>query len=93
MGFDAVKMNATEELHYVDTFDKVQAVVDRVASIREVLGNDFGIAVDFHGRVHKPMAKVLAHELEPYKLMFLRKSFYQKMKKVFNQLPIRYQRH
>ena len=34
------------------------------------LGNDFGIAVDFHGRVHKPMAKVLAHELEPYKLMF-----------------------
>ena len=70
MGFDAVKMNATEELHYVDTFDKVQAVVDRVASIREVLGNDFGIAVDFHGRVHKPMAKVLAHELEPYKLMF-----------------------
>ena len=40
MGFDAVKMNATEELHYVDTFDKVQAVVDRVASIREVLGND-----------------------------------------------------
>ena len=70
MGFDAVKMNATEELHYVDMFDKVQAVVDRVASIREVLGNDFGIAVDFHGRVHKPMAKVLAHELEPYKLMF-----------------------
>ena len=64
MGFDAVKMNATEELHYVDMFDKVQAVVDRVASIREVLGNDFGIAVDFHGRVHKPMAKVLAHELE-----------------------------
>ena len=44
MGFDAVKMNATEELHYVDTFDKVQAVVDRVASIREVLGNDAEMA-------------------------------------------------
>lgn len=71
MGFDAVKMNATEELHYIDSFDKIQAVVDRVASIRKTCGPNFGIAVDFHGRVHKPMAKVLAHELEPYRLMFL----------------------
>lgn len=32
-GFGAVKMNATEELHWIDSFKKVQAVVDRVASI------------------------------------------------------------
>lgn len=70
-GFDAVKMNATEELHYIDSYDKIQVVADRVASIRAVCGDGFGIAVDFHGRVHKPMAKVLAHALEPYKLMFL----------------------
>lgn len=70
-GFDAVKMNATEELHYIDSYDKIQAVADRVASIRAACGNGFGIAVDFHGRVHKPMAKVLARALEPYKLMFL----------------------
>ncbi|WP_055669670.1 galactonate dehydratase [Desnuesiella massiliensis] len=70
-GFQAVKMNATEELHYVDSFKKVQGVVDRVASIREAVGYDLNIGVDFHGRVHKPMAKVLAKELEPYKLMFL----------------------
>lgn len=70
-GFDAVKMNATEELHYIDSYDKIQAVADRVASIRAVCGDGFGIAVDFHGRVHKPMAKVLAHALEPYRLMFM----------------------
>lgn len=70
-GFDAVKMNATEELHYIDSYDKIQAVADRVASIRAACGDGFGIAVDFHGRVHKPMAKVLARALEPYKLMFL----------------------
>lgn len=58
-------MNATEEMHYIDTFDKVQAVVDRVAAIREELGYRMDIAVDFHGRVHKTMAKVLAKELEP----------------------------
>ena len=27
--------------------------------------------MDFHGRVHKPMAKVLLKELEPYRLMFI----------------------
>jgi len=70
-GFQAIKMNATEELHYIDSFKKVQAVVDRVASIREAVGYDLNIGVDFHGRVHKPMAKVLAKELDPYKLMFL----------------------
>ncbi len=70
-GFKAIKMNATEELHYVDSNDKIQAVVDRVKAIREAVGEDFGIAVDFHGRVHKPMAKVLAKALEPYNLMFL----------------------
>ena len=70
-GYRAVKMNATEELHFVDTFDKIEAVVGRVAAIREALGYKMDIAVDFHGRVHKPMAKVLAKELEPYKLMFI----------------------
>jgi galactonate dehydratase len=70
-GFTAVKMNATEELHYIDCFSKVEKVLDRVAAVREVGGKDFGIALDFHGRVHKSMAKVLAKELEPYRLMFI----------------------
>lgn len=70
-GFTAVKMNATDELHYVDSYEKIKAVVDRVESIREACGDDFGIGVDFHGRVHKPMAKVLAKALEPYNLMFI----------------------
>ena len=70
-GYRALKMNATEELHYIDSFKKVQAVSDRVAAIREALGYDMDIAVDFHGRVHKSMAKVLAKELDPYHLMFI----------------------
>lgn len=70
-GYRAVKMNATEEMHYIDTFDKVEAVVERVAAIREALGMKMDIAVDFHGRVHKAMAKVLARELEPLHPMFI----------------------
>jgi galactonate dehydratase len=70
-GFTAIKMNASEELQFVDTFDKVDKVLANVAAIREAVGPHFGIGVDFHGRVHKPMAKVLFKELEPYRLMFV----------------------
>lgn len=69
-GFDSVKMNATEELHYIDSFKEIEKVVARVASLREKFGYGLNIGIDFHGRVHKPMAKVLASALDPYKLMF-----------------------
>ncbi len=70
-GFTAVKMNATEELQMIDSYDKIDAVLERVAAIRESCGKHFGIAIDFHGRVHKPMAKVLAKKLEEFAPMFL----------------------
>ena len=70
-GYSAVKMNATAELEWIDHFSKVQAVCERVDAIRRACGEDFDIAVDFHGRVHKSMARVLMHELEPYHLMFI----------------------
>lgn len=70
-GFNAIKMNATSELHYVDSYEKVEEVVERVASIRNEFGNKLDIGIDFHGRVHKAMAKVLAKALEAYHPMFL----------------------
>lgn len=70
-GFTAVKMNGTEELQYIDSYEKIDQVLERVAAIRESVGKYVGIGVDFHGRVHKPMAKILAKELEPFKLMFI----------------------
>lgn len=70
-GFSAVKMNGTAELQYVDSWDKVDLCLESVRTVREAVGPNIGIGVDFHGRVHKPMAKVLLRELEPYKLMFI----------------------
>jgi galactonate dehydratase len=70
-GFTAVKMNATDELQYIDSFAKVDASVARIAAVRAAVGPDVGIGVDFHGRVHKPMAKVLAKALEAYNPMFI----------------------
>lgn len=70
-GYHAIKMNATDELRWVDTYDKLDATVERVAAIRDAVGNKLRIAVDFHGRVHKTMAKILINKLEPYDLMFV----------------------
>ncbi|MEO5889064.1 MAG: galactonate dehydratase [Ferruginibacter sp.] len=70
-GFTALKMNATEELQYIDSYDKIDRVLERVATVRETVGNSIGIGIDFHGRVHKPMAKVLAKELEVFHPMFI----------------------
>jgi galactonate dehydratase len=64
-------MNGPEELQYIDTWDKVERVVRNVSEIRDAVGPNIGIGVDFHGRVHRPMARVLLAELEPYHLMFV----------------------
>ena len=68
-GFSAVKMNASEELQFVDSHAKVDAVLANMAAVRDAVGKNVGIGVDFHGRVHKPMAKILIKELEPYRPM------------------------
>ena len=70
-GFTAIKMTATEELQFIDTYEKLDQVLERVAAIREKCGKYFGIAIDFHGRVHKPMAKILAKKLEEFDPMFI----------------------
>jgi galactonate dehydratase len=70
-GFGAVKMNATPQLDHIDRHSAIDAVVARVASIRERCGEDLGIALDFHGRVHRPMARALLRELEPLHPMWV----------------------
>ena len=70
-GFTAIKMNATDEMAYVDSYVKIDAVLARVAAVRAAGGPGLDIGIDFHGRVHKPMAKVLAKELEAYRIMFI----------------------
>jgi galactonate dehydratase len=70
-GYTAVKMNGTEELEWIDSHAKIELAVEKIAAIREAVGNTLDVAIDFHGRVHKGMAKVLIKELEPYKPLFI----------------------
>lgn len=70
-GFTAVKMNATDEMQYIDSYQKIDRVLQRVAALREAVGMTMDVGIDFHGRLHKPMAKVLTKELEQYHPMFI----------------------
>ena len=70
-GFKATKMNLTEEMQIVDSHSKIDDAVQRIAHLREAVGSALDIAVDFHGRVHVPMAKALIHAIEPYSPLFV----------------------
>ncbi len=70
-GYTALKMNATDEMNWIDSYAKIDAAVARLAAIREEIGYNVDIGIDFHGRVHKTMARILIKELEPYKPMFI----------------------
>jgi galactonate dehydratase len=70
-GFTALKMNATEELRRVDDPASVEAAADRLAAVREAVGPEVDVAVDFHGRASKAMAKRLAAALDPHDPFFI----------------------
>ncbi|RAL01119.1 enolase C-terminal domain-like protein [Aspergillus ibericus CBS 121593] len=67
-GFKAVKMNATEDIGWLDSPGALNASVERLKTVKS-LGLDAG--VDFHGRVHKAMAIQLAHKLAPHEPLFI----------------------
>lgn len=67
-GFDTVKMNATEDMNWLEGPSSLEPVLKRVQAVRD-LGMDVGL--DFHGRVHKPMAKQLSRALEPLGPLFI----------------------
>jgi len=67
-GFKAVKMNATEDIGWLDSPSALSSSVERLKTVK-ALGMD--AALDFHGRLHKPMAKQLAKALEPHNPLFI----------------------
>ncbi|GAB2511547.1 galactonate dehydratase [Nocardia heshunensis] len=70
-GFTAIKMNASAELEAIDTPRATLGIVERVAAVREAVGDEFDIAVDFHGRLSVAMARRVLPLLEPYLPMFV----------------------
>jgi galactonate dehydratase len=71
VGLTAVKMNASGRMGKMGSSAELDAVVQRVAAAREVLGPDRDVAVDFHGRFTLATARRLAPLLEPLHPFFI----------------------
>ncbi|MFI9024210.1 galactonate dehydratase [Streptomyces sp. NPDC053560] len=70
-GFDAVKMNGTGKARALESKAELDALVGRVAAVREAIGDEADIAIDFHGRVSPAVAREALRLLEPLHPLFV----------------------
>ena len=84
-GFRAIKMNATEDVDWLDSPKVLEASVERLKTVK-ALGMDAGL--DFHGRIHKPMSKQLAKALEPHHPLFIEEPLLSEHSEGIKQLSL-----
>ncbi len=85
-GFHAVKLNACPDMEWIDSPQKVGEAVELIASVRNAIGYDKGLGIDFHGRVHKGMAKMFMAELNYLKPLFIEEPVLSENLEVFANL-------
>ncbi|KOX19942.1 galactonate dehydratase [Saccharothrix sp. NRRL B-16348] len=69
-GLTAVKINAAGRMSPIPTRAETAAVVARLAAVREAIGDDRDVAVDFHGRFTTAAALRVLPELAPLHPLF-----------------------
>lgn len=68
-GYQTLKLSVTQ-FDRIDTPASINRASERVAAVRDQVGDGINIGIDFRGRVSKPMVGRLAEELETYDPMF-----------------------
>jgi galactonate dehydratase len=56
---------------WIETHAKIKRAVDGIAMLREGLGPDIDIGIDFHAKTSPSVASTLVKELEPLNLLFV----------------------
>ena len=70
-GYTAMKFCPFEKVHVVDHYSIVADAAARVQAVREAVGNEIDILLDFHGRVSPTMAIWLEEAIRPYHPLFI----------------------
>jgi galactonate dehydratase len=70
-GFTAVKMNGSGQMGPIGTPRQASEVVGRLAAVREVIGPDRDVVLDFHGRMSTAMSRRILPLLEPLSPLFV----------------------
>ncbi len=79
LGFTAAKIDIDDgrdparfdRVNWTANNTEIEHMVDKVSFMRESLPKRVDLAVDMHGRYDMGTAKRVAHEVEPFKLLFL----------------------
>lgn len=85
-GFSHIKMMGTDKIGWITDSRTVTELLEKVQAVRDAVGPDFGIAIDFHGRTHQSTARTLLKELEPMKPLFVEEPVLVENVDVFEQL-------
>jgi galactonate dehydratase len=56
---------------WIDTNDKINAAIKHIQTLREGLGPDIDVAVDFHAKTSPSVASIIAKEVEPLNLLWV----------------------
>ena len=70
-GYTALKYSIIPPIKNIESPANTYKHIERFAKVRERIGNDVDLAIDFHGRVSPAMAVRLIEELKPYMPMFV----------------------
>ena len=70
-GFRVLKTGFDPPVAYIENKNFVDSCVDRFAALRDSVGTDVDLAIDFHGRFSPAMSKRMIRALEPYYPFFI----------------------
>ena len=70
-GVSCFKTGPAGYFEWIETHAKISRAVQQIAGLREGLGPDIDIAVDFHAKTSPSVATVIIKELEPLNLLFV----------------------
>ncbi|HEY6987685.1 MAG TPA: galactonate dehydratase [Bryobacteraceae bacterium] len=72
-GFTAFKTGVAKKrpARYIETQAEVEYAAETFAGLRQAMGKDVDIAIDFHGAISPATAKLLIKAYEPYQPMFI----------------------
>src|SRR4029077_12503688 len=71
MGVSCFKTGIPGYYEWIETSSSIDRAVKSMQMVREALGPDIDIAVDFHAKTSPSVASVLVREVEPLNLLFV----------------------
>ncbi|MBI3695283.1 MAG: galactonate dehydratase [Acidobacteria bacterium] len=71
LGVTCFKSGIPGEYEWIETNRKIKRAVDSLYRLREGLGEDLDIAIDFHAKTSPSVATIICKEVEPLNLLFI----------------------